>query len=32
MRDTDVGGADFAQFVDEALPALLRFGYVLTRK
>ena len=30
MRDTDVGGADFAQFVDEALPALLRFGYVLT--
>jgi RNA polymerase sigma-70 factor (sigma-E family) len=30
VRDTDVGGADFAQFVDEALPALLRFGYVLT--
>lgn len=30
MRDTDVGGAEFAEFVDEALPVLLRFGYVLT--
>ncbi len=30
MPGTDGGGADFAEFVDEALPALLRFGYVLT--
>ena len=30
MPDTDAGGADFAEFVDASLPALLRFGYVLT--
>jgi RNA polymerase sigma-70 factor (sigma-E family) len=30
VPETDAGGADFAKFVDEALPALLRFGYVLT--
>jgi RNA polymerase sigma-70 factor (sigma-E family) len=27
---TDAGGADFTEFVDASLPALLRFGYVLT--
>ena len=30
MPETDAGGADFAEFVDASLPALLRFGYVLT--
>ena len=30
MPETNVGGADFAEFVDESLPSLLRFGYVLT--
>jgi DNA-directed RNA polymerase specialized sigma24 family protein len=30
VPDTDAGDADFAEFVDGSLPALLRFGYVLT--
>ena len=30
MPETDAGDADFAEFVDGSLPALLRFGYVLT--
>jgi len=30
VPDTDAGGADFTEFVDASLPALLRFGYVLT--
>src|SRR5215469_15891249 len=30
VPETDAGAADFAEFVDESLPALLRFGYVLT--
>ena len=30
MPETNVGGADFAEFVDGSLPSLLRFGYVLT--
>jgi RNA polymerase sigma-70 factor (sigma-E family) len=30
VPETDIGGAGFAEFVDGALPALLRFGYVLT--
>jgi RNA polymerase sigma-70 factor (sigma-E family) len=30
VPETDDGGADFAEFVDGSLPALLRFGYMLT--
>ncbi len=30
MPETDLGGEDFAGFVAGALPALLRFGHVLT--
>jgi RNA polymerase sigma-70 factor (sigma-E family) len=30
VPETDAGDADFAEFVDGSLPALLRFGYVLT--
>jgi RNA polymerase sigma-70 factor (sigma-E family) len=30
VPETDAGAADFAEFVDGSLPALLRFGYVLT--
>ena len=30
MPETNAGDADFAEFVDGSLPALLRFGYVLT--
>ncbi len=30
MPETDGGGEDFAEFVGGSLPALLRFGYVLT--
>jgi len=30
VPDTDAGDADFAEFMDGSLTALLRFGYVLT--
>jgi len=30
VPETEVDGADFAEFVDGSLPALLRFGYLLT--
>ena len=30
MPETDAGGGDFAEFVAGSLPALLRFGHVLT--
>ena len=30
MPEPDVGGEDFAEFVAGSLPALLRFGHVLT--
>jgi RNA polymerase sigma-70 factor (sigma-E family) len=30
VPETDGGGAEFAEFVGGSLPALLRFGYVLT--
>jgi RNA polymerase sigma-70 factor (sigma-E family) len=30
VPETDAGDADFMEFVDESLAALLRFGYVLT--
>lgn len=30
MPETDAGGEDFAEFVAGSLPALLRFGPVLT--
>src|SRR5690242_17265960 len=30
VPETDVGGVDFAEFVNGSLPGLLRFGYVLT--
>src|SRR6202044_2368663 len=30
MPENDSGGANFAEFVGQSLPALLRFGHVLT--
>jgi DNA-directed RNA polymerase specialized sigma24 family protein len=30
VPEKDLGGADFAEFVAQSLPALLRFGHVLT--